>query len=63
MGLLNKNNMRNKIKIYMYDERKAKHHTPHIHIIYQDMEAVVNYKTGELIEGKWNKIIKRYVLS
>ena len=37
------------ISIYYLDNRK--HHLPHIHVKYQDEEAVVSIPDGNLIEG------------
>lgn len=37
------------ISIYYLDNRK--HHLPHIHVKYQDEEAVISIPDGNLIEG------------
>ena len=37
--------------IYMYFLDNKRHHTPHIHVKYQDAEAVFVIPTGELLEG------------
>jgi len=38
------------ISMYYLDTRK--HHVPHIHVKYQDQEAVISIPDGELLEGK-----------
>ncbi len=38
------------ISMYYLDNRK--HHTPHIHVKYQDHEAVIAIPNGELLEGE-----------
>jgi hypothetical protein len=40
------------IVILMYYFDNQKHHRPHIHVKYQDDEAVVTIPEGELLEGK-----------
>ncbi|MCH7731093.1 MAG: DUF4160 domain-containing protein [Candidatus Marinimicrobia bacterium] len=44
------------VSMYYLDEKK--HHTPHIHVKYQDQEVVLSIPDGELIEGnlKSNKL-------
>ena len=37
------------VTMYFYDNRK--HHLPHIHVKYQDEEAVISILDGQLIEG------------
>ena len=37
------------ISLYFFDTRK--HHVPHIHVKYQDQEAVIAISSGEMIEG------------
>lgn len=37
------------ISMYFFD--KKKHHKPHIHVQYQDEEAVFSIPEGELLEG------------
>ena len=38
--------------IYMYAKDTQKHHMPHIHVIFQDNEAVFSVPDGKLLEGK-----------
>jgi len=40
------------IIIYMYFQDHDKHHTPHIHVRYQNSEAVFSIIDGSLIEGE-----------
>lgn len=37
------------ISMYYLDNRK--HHTPHIHVKYQEQEAVIDIPDGNLLEG------------
>ncbi|MEW6095731.1 MAG: DUF4160 domain-containing protein [bacterium] len=37
------------ISMYYFDKRK--HHVPHIHVKYQDQEAIVSIPDGEVLEG------------
>ncbi len=37
------------ISMYFLDNRK--HHTPHIHVKYQEQEAVIDIPDGNLLEG------------
>ena len=37
------------ISMYYFDTRR--HNLPHIHVKYQDFEAVIHLETGELLEG------------
>ncbi|MEW6606402.1 MAG: DUF4160 domain-containing protein [bacterium] len=37
------------ISMYYFDDRK--HHAPHIHVKYQDQEAIVSIPDGEVLEG------------
>ena len=37
------------VSLYYFDQRK--HHLPHIHVKYQDEEAVIAILDGELLEG------------
>ncbi len=39
------------IIVMMYYADNKRHHRPHIHICYQDQEAVVAIPEGELLEG------------
>ncbi len=47
--------------IYMYPNDNRGHHEPHIHIIYQDFEAVFSIKTGLLLSGDLPPKKKRLV--
>ena len=38
------------VMMYYFDNKK--HHLPHIHVKYQDDEAVFSLKNGNIIEGK-----------
>jgi shikimate kinase len=38
------------VSMYYLDNRK--HHTPHIHVKYQEQEAVISIPDGELLEGE-----------
>lgn len=38
------------ISMYFFDTRR--HHHPHIHIKYQDQEAVVTIPNGDVLEGE-----------
>ena len=38
--------------IYMYVKDNRKHHLPHIHVEYQDEEAIFSIPDGKLLEGK-----------
>jgi hypothetical protein len=38
--------------VYMYAKDSQKHHIPHIHVEYQDDEAVFSIPDGKLLEGK-----------
>jgi hypothetical protein len=38
--------------IYMYAKDNQQHQIPHIHVEYQDEEAVFSIKDGKLLEGK-----------
>jgi hypothetical protein len=44
------------ISMYYFDKRQ--HHIPHIHVKYQDQEAVIAIPDGEVLEGqlKSNKL-------
>ena len=41
------------IRMYFFDNQQ--HHTPHIHVVYQDEEAVIEIPTGEVLEGSLPK--------
>lgn len=43
------------IVILMYYFDNQKHHRPHIHVKYQDDEAVISIPAGELLEGELRK--------
>lgn len=49
------------ISMYYLDTRK--HHVPHIHVKYQNQEAVISIPDGELIEGELNANKMRLVLA
>ena len=38
------------ISMYYFDNRK--HNSPHIHVKYQDQEAVVSIPNGDILEGE-----------
>ena len=38
--------------VYMYAKDNQRHYIPHIHIVYQDDEAVFSIPDGKLLEGK-----------
>jgi len=38
------------VSMYYLDNRQ--HHVPHIHVKYQDQEAVISIPLGELLEGE-----------
>jgi hypothetical protein len=38
------------VSMYFFDRRR--HHVPHIHVKYQDQEAVISIPGGELLEGE-----------
>ena len=38
------------VSMYFFDRRR--HHVPHVHVKYQDQEAVVSIPGGELLEGE-----------
>lgn len=40
------------VSMYFFDA--VTHHRPHIHVRYQDQEAVVSIPEGELLEGPMN---------
>ncbi|HRH75955.1 MAG TPA: DUF4160 domain-containing protein [Cellvibrionaceae bacterium] len=37
------------VRMYYFDNQQ--HNTPHIHVVYQNSEAVIEIPTGELLEG------------
>ena len=37
------------IRMYYFDNQQ--HHTPHIHVVYQDQEAVIEIPSGAVLEG------------
>lgn len=47
--------------MYYLDTRK--HHIPHIHVKYQDQEAVISIPEGELLEGELKANKMRLVLA
>ena len=40
------------IIVYLYFVDKKQHKKPHIHVKYQDKEAVFSIETGEILEGE-----------
>ena len=38
------------VRMYYFDNQQ--HNTPHIHVVYQDQEAVVEIPTGALLAGQ-----------
>jgi hypothetical protein len=40
------------IIVSMYYLDNQKHHTPHIHVRYQDQEVVLSIPDGQILEGK-----------
>jgi hypothetical protein len=40
------------IIIYMYALDTKQHHLPHIHVEYQEMEAVISIPSGDIIVGE-----------
>jgi hypothetical protein len=52
--------------VYMYAQDNLKHHIPHIHVEYQDDEAVFSIIDGELLEGKLpnkkNQLVKAWII-
>jgi hypothetical protein len=38
------------VSMYFFD--KMRHHRPHVHVRYQDQEAVVSIPEGEILEGE-----------
>jgi shikimate kinase len=44
------------VSMYFFDNRK--HHLPHVHVKYQEQEAVISIPEGEILEGniKSNKM-------
>ena len=40
------------IIVSLYYMNNRQHHTPHIHVRYQDQEAVVSIPDGEVIDGR-----------
>jgi hypothetical protein len=47
------------ISMYFFDEKR--HHMPHIHVKYQEQEAVFSIPDGEIIEGELKKNKTRLV--
>ena len=39
------------ISMYFFDDRR--HHVPHIHVKYQEQEAVIAIPTGDILEGSF----------
>jgi len=38
------------VRMYYFDNQQ--HNTPHIHVVYQDNEAVIEIPSGSLLQGK-----------
>lgn len=38
------------VSMYFFDKRR--HHMPHIHVKYQEQEAVIAFPSGEVLEGE-----------
>ncbi len=49
------------ILVSMYFMDTAEHHLPHIHVFYQDAEAVFSIPDGELLAGSFPKKKQRLV--
>jgi hypothetical protein len=49
------------VMMYFFDNKK--HHLPHIHIKYQDQEAVFSISDGKLLEGSLPKNKQRLVVA
>lgn len=53
------------IIVQMFAYNNSKHHLPHIHILYQDFEAVFSIEEGSIIEGKMpakqRKIVEAWI--
>jgi hypothetical protein len=53
------------ILIYMYPKDNKQHHEPHVHVIYQEFNAVFSIKTGQIIAGnlpsKKNKLVELWI--
>ncbi len=52
--------------VYLYSGDNKRHHTPHIHVKYQDDEAVFSIPDGELISGnlppKKIQLVKAWII-
>lgn len=51
------------IIVSMYYLDTKKHHSPHIHVRYQDEEAVLSVPDGDLLEGSVRKNKMKLVLA
>lgn len=49
------------VSLYFVDNRQ--HHQPHIHVKYQDDEAVVSIPEGELLDGQFPPAKMRLVVA
>ncbi|MFH1824971.1 MAG: DUF4160 domain-containing protein [Candidatus Firestonebacteria bacterium] len=49
------------VSIYYFDQ--SKHHSPHIHVKYQDQESIVSIPSGEVLEGKIKSSKMKLVLA
>ncbi len=54
------------LMVYLYPEDNKRHHTPHIHVKYQDQEAVFSIPDGEVISGslppKKIQLVKAWII-
>ena len=52
--------------IYMYAQDNKKHHIPHIHVEYQDNEAIFSIPDGKILEGKLpskkSQLVKAWII-
>jgi Domain of unknown function (DUF4160) len=51
------------IIVLMYYFDNQRHHKPHIHVKYQDEEAVLSIPDGEILEGKLKRSRLRLILA
>ena len=47
------------IAVRMYYGDTKQHHRPHVHVVYQDEEAVVAIPSGEVLEGEVHRTALR----
>ncbi|MDR1896575.1 MAG: DUF4160 domain-containing protein [Prevotellaceae bacterium] len=54
------------IIVYLFFEDNKRHRLPHIHVKYQDEEAVLSIPDGELLEGNLNpnkmKLVQAWIV-